>query len=129
MDARKTDDQNVSDAKIDVERLRLEKEKLSAEIKDIRDRANWENRIAKYVPAITVLIAAAAFCFGIYQFHMHLFSTVSFSSNGYCFEWRTGQNNSVSLNPRGPEHGSVTSHLDVSSGTVHQHVNANQSRL
>ena len=70
MDARTmTDDQNVSDAKIDVERVRLEKEKLSAEIKDIRERGNWENRIAKYVPAITVLIAAAAFCFGIYQFH------------------------------------------------------------
>src|SRR5215831_10409766 len=52
----------------DLERLKLENEKLRLEIEDLRGRNKLENRIAKFVPAITALIAIAGLSFGVYQF-------------------------------------------------------------
>jgi hypothetical protein len=50
------------------EKLACEIEKLRAETESLRSSNRWENRVTRYAPIVTVLIAVASFWFGIYQF-------------------------------------------------------------
>ncbi len=50
------------------EKLACEIEKLKAETESLRSSNRWENRVTRYAPIVTVLIAVASFWFGIYQF-------------------------------------------------------------
>jgi len=53
---------------IQLERLRFEIEKLKVEIQSLASGNRWENRVTRYIPVITVLIAVFSFWLGIYQF-------------------------------------------------------------
>lgn len=46
----------------------LELEKLKLEIEEIKGRNRWADRIARYIPLISGLIAVAAFVFGVIQY-------------------------------------------------------------
>ncbi len=53
------------------EHIRLQNEKLAIEIQTIRAASPinpWEGRLARFVPAITALVAAGGLWFGIYQY-------------------------------------------------------------
>jgi len=49
--------------------LELENDKLKLEIQSLIDKDSWTNKVEKYIPVITALIAVAGFWFGVYQFH------------------------------------------------------------
>jgi|SRR5689334_13805516 len=53
---------------IQLEKLRFEIEKLKVEIQSLISSNRWENRVTRYIPVITVLIAVFSFWLGIYQF-------------------------------------------------------------
>ena len=50
------------------QKLACEIEKLKAETESLRSSNRWENRITRYAPLVTIIIAVASFWFGIYQF-------------------------------------------------------------
>jgi len=53
---------------VQLEKLRFEIEKLKVEIQSLTSSNRWENRVTRYIPVITVLIAVFSFWLGIYQF-------------------------------------------------------------
>ena len=61
-----TDEQDVL-AAAQLEKLRLENEKLTLELQKLRG-SNWVNSLISYLPLITVLLTVGGFCFGIYQY-------------------------------------------------------------
>jgi len=53
---------------VQLQKMRLEIEKLKVEIQSLIGANRWENRVTRYIPVITVLIAVFSFWLGIYQF-------------------------------------------------------------
>jgi len=51
-----------------LEKLGVEINKLKAETVSLISANRWENRITRYIPIITVLMAIGSFWFGIWQF-------------------------------------------------------------
>jgi hypothetical protein len=56
--------ENISDLK-----ARAELEKLNLEIQNLKSKNGWSEKVAQFTPLLTVLIAVAGFCFGVYQFN------------------------------------------------------------
>src|SRR5262245_31064480 len=52
-----------------LENLKLEKDKLKLEIQSLTRMGNWTDKVQKYIPVITALIAVTGFWLGVYQFH------------------------------------------------------------
>ncbi|HEX8177217.1 MAG TPA: hypothetical protein VF543_19165 [Pyrinomonadaceae bacterium] len=58
------------------EHIRLENEKLKLEIEELKRKGGLTDRIEKYIPVITALIAVLGFWFGVYQyFHQQQLET------------------------------------------------------
>src|SRR5436853_5754128 len=51
-----------------LEKLRFEIKKIQVEVENLTSSNKWENRITRYIPVLTILIAVTSFWFGIYQF-------------------------------------------------------------
>ncbi len=51
------------------EHLQLENQKLRFEIGQLTKPKSWTDRVEKFLPVLTALIAVAGFWFGVYQFH------------------------------------------------------------
>jgi hypothetical protein len=51
-----------------LENLKLENDKLKLEIQSLTSKG-WADKVEKYIPVITALIAVAGFWFGVYQFY------------------------------------------------------------
>ncbi len=49
-------------------KLQCEIDKLKAETKNLESSNQWENRISRYIPLFTIVIAIGSFSWGIYQF-------------------------------------------------------------
>ena len=45
-------------------------EKLRLEIQSLQSKNKWDDRVARYIPLLTVLITVAGFSFGVYQFRI-----------------------------------------------------------
>jgi hypothetical protein len=45
-------------------------EKLRLEIQGLQSKNNWDDRVARYIPLLSVLITVAGFSFGVYQFRV-----------------------------------------------------------
>src|SRR5205085_9320974 len=41
---------------------------IQVEVENVTSSNKWENRITRYIPVLTILIAVTSFWFGIYQF-------------------------------------------------------------
>ena len=61
-------DNTQSNQNLNEQLVQAQLDKLKLEIQSIKRKNKWEEKLARYIPLLTVLITVAGFCFGIYQF-------------------------------------------------------------